>query len=474
VLLEVRAALSGPGAPHHVVDNRQASHEWSPWMWAAGSYAEPLQSDEQTTSWEAYVQDVHIDRGDANRQRQMNYDYAQSKLCQPSAMPGFFHHNIDRGDGRRVDLTIRDFDFYAGPYAVLSAVATGGLNLVVCDVAARDEGEFAAFPAAAPDNTTLSLDFYRRWFRWAEERQEHLRAVKFLPQPPAAGAIDGTYAVVNGSGYLFLFNPNPEAAATPNGLLTATAAALDLSLCSPGASVTVGELWPAPAPALLTVPCGANFSLVVEGRNARVLTLAPAAPGDAKAAAAAAAHRAAPLFAHSSPVAGMAYNASFAGGRLAGTVRVPGAVLAQLGARAAAYPVAWTPDDAPIPWLNPARLIATIDVNRAVPSTAAITATLDGASVPVVPAWSCRTVRREMCFQGFFVDLTAAGVVEADRDYALVVQLPQMKAGAFGGVHYDSECRGAAVTGRRNLPPPKTPLTPPLRPSLCADVDTVY
>ena len=95
VLLEVRAALSGPGAPHHVVDNRQASHEWSPWMWAAGSYAEPLQSDEQTTSWTAFVQDVHIDRGDANRQRQMNYDYAQSKLCQPSAMPGFFHHNIE-------------------------------------------------------------------------------------------------------------------------------------------------------------------------------------------------------------------------------------------------------------------------------------------------------------------------------------------------------------------------------------------
>jgi len=75
---------------------------------------------------------------------------------------------------------------------------------------------------------------------------------------------------------------------------------------------------------------------------------------------------------------------------------------------------------------------------RAPPAHAAITATLDGAPVPVVPAWSCRNVRREMCFQGFFIDLTAAGVVEADRDYALVVQLPQMKAGAFGGVHYDN------------------------------------
>lgn len=338
-----------------------------------------------------------------------------------------------------MDLTIRDFDFYAGPYAVLSAIATGGLNLVVCDVAARDEGEFAAFPAAAPDNTTLSLDFYRRWFRWAEAQQEHLRAVKFLPQPPAPGAIDGTYAVVNGSGFLFLFNPNPEAAATPSGLLTASAASLDLTACAPGGAVTVGELWPAPAPALLTVPCGANFSLAVEGRNARVLTLAPAAPGDAAAAAAESARRAAPpLFVHSAPVAGMGYNASFAGGPLVGAVRVPGAVLAQLAARAAAYPVAWTPDDAPIPWLNPARLIATVDVNRALPSTAVITATLDGAAVPVVPAWSCRTVRRESCFQGFFIDLTAAGVVEADRDYTLVVNLPQMKAGAFGGVHYDN------------------------------------
>ena len=37
-------------------------------MWAAGSYAEPLQSDEQTTSWVAFVQDLHIDRTDGNKQ----------------------------------------------------------------------------------------------------------------------------------------------------------------------------------------------------------------------------------------------------------------------------------------------------------------------------------------------------------------------------------------------------------------------
>jgi hypothetical protein len=54
-LLGVRAQVGAPGLPQYVVDNRQASHEWSPWMWAAGSYAEPLQSDEQTTSWTAVV-----------------------------------------------------------------------------------------------------------------------------------------------------------------------------------------------------------------------------------------------------------------------------------------------------------------------------------------------------------------------------------------------------------------------------------
>ena len=435
-LLGVRAQVGAPGLPQYVVDNRQASHDWSPWMWAAGSYAEPLQSDEQTTSWTAYVQDIHIDRTDGNRQREMNYDYAQSKLCQPSALPGFFHHNTDRGDGRRSDLSIRDYDFYGAPYTILSAIATGGLNAVVCDVPARDAGEFAAFPAAASDARTASVAFYRAWFQFATDHADHLRNTKFLPAPPGPGVIDGTYAMRDGAGFLFLFNPNAEAAETPAGLLQASAASLDVA-CAPGEGVTIGELWPFPAPALLTVPCGANFSLPLDGRSARVLTVAPAAPGDAAAAAAAAAARAAPLFRHNQPVAGMAHDAAFAGGALAGTVRVPAAVFAQLAARAADYPVPWTAEDAGIAWLNPARLLVSIDVNRALTSAAVITATLAGAAVPVVPVWSCRNVKQERCFQGFFVDLTAAGVA-ADTDVPFVVTLPSMPAGAFGGVYYDN------------------------------------
>jgi hypothetical protein len=63
-----------------------------------GSYAEPLQSDENSESWDAFLKDPHTDRLSANRQRQMNYDYAQNKFCPASALPGFVNHQSERND----------------------------------------------------------------------------------------------------------------------------------------------------------------------------------------------------------------------------------------------------------------------------------------------------------------------------------------------------------------------------------------
>jgi hypothetical protein len=92
--------------------------------------------------------DPHTDRLSANRQRQMNYDYAQSKLCQYSAMPGFMNHQTERQGCASLSeqWNVRDFDFYGAPYGILSAIGTGGLNAVVCDIPARDVAEFEAFP----------------------------------------------------------------------------------------------------------------------------------------------------------------------------------------------------------------------------------------------------------------------------------------------------------------------------------------
>ena len=39
----------------------------------------------------------------------------------------------------RLQCNVRDFDYYGAAYTILSAIATGGINAVVCDITARDE-----------------------------------------------------------------------------------------------------------------------------------------------------------------------------------------------------------------------------------------------------------------------------------------------------------------------------------------------
>ena len=73
------------------------------------------------------------------------------------------------------------------------------------------------------------------------------------------------------------------------------------------------------------------------------------------------------------------------------------AVFLQLAARAAAYPVPWSPTDLAVAWLNPSRLIAYVDVNRTIAAGVPIPATLNGTTVPVNPVWSCRSVQVRMC-----------------------------------------------------------------------------
>jgi hypothetical protein len=150
-----------------------------------------------------------------------------------------------------------------------------------------------------------------------------------------------------------------------------------------------------------------------------------------------------PAFVRSQAVTGMDYDPAFAGGVLAGTVSVPQAVLDQLAARAAAYAVPWTAEDRAIAWLVPSRLIVFLDDGRALPRLNSslpmdVTATLDGAAVPVLPAWNCRGTQSAACFLGRYIDLTAAGVSEAGRNYSLVLTLPPMPAGAFQRVVYDN------------------------------------
>ena len=78
--------------------------------------------------------------------------------------------------------------------------------------------------------------------------------------------------------------------------------------------------------------------------------------------------------------------------------------------------------------LVPGRLLAYVDAGRTYDSTAVLSATFDGAPLPVQRSWSCRTDLQEMCFMGYFVDLSAAGA-RADTNHSLVFTLPATGGG---------------------------------------------
>jgi PAN domain len=444
---------------------------------------------------------------------------------------------------------VRDWDYYGTPYTLLSAIATGGTNLVVNGLPARDEGEFTAFPLSVDDPRAASIDFYRTWFAFAANNFATLLKTKFFPVPPAIGVIDGTYAMwPNGTGFIFLFNPNGLAATTPNGLLVMDQTHLGVT-CNTGDTFSISELFPLNAP-LTTVTCGSNFSVTVEGRNTLILSVLPVSSLDNKkihlfgrgvraystailsndrtqllvdglediinptlvscrndffdqAVAFALiptslteeiksvqtpkgtnflytwynkiedsnifatsmqepclprARSFAPLpvapadyqilvihiqtlrtdaaaaasFLHKAPVTGLVPTPGFAGGLLSGTVHVPSSVFSQLSSRNASYPVPWDANDVPIAWLLPGRILLYIDAIRGtLPSTSVINATLGGVPLPVQPVWSCRTTREEKCFQGFFMDLSTAGIIP-DTDIPITVTIPSVSPGGIG------------------------------------------
>lgn len=68
-------------------------------MWTAGSYAEPLQSDENPETWAGsiLVADIHTDRLLANHLRDIVYGYKQGAFCPQAAVPGFFSHQTEVG-----------------------------------------------------------------------------------------------------------------------------------------------------------------------------------------------------------------------------------------------------------------------------------------------------------------------------------------------------------------------------------------
>src|SRR5256885_10621727 len=68
-------------------------------------------------------------------------------------------------------------------------------------IPARDSSENAPF-------SSVDRAWFRHWIAWADTNREYLRHTRPILGQPAVGKLDGAAAVVDGRGYVFLFNPN--------------------------------------------------------------------------------------------------------------------------------------------------------------------------------------------------------------------------------------------------------------------------
>ncbi|HWP99769.1 MAG TPA: hypothetical protein VNK92_04810 [Vicinamibacterales bacterium] len=486
VLEELRRRL-----PEIVIDGRQAYHLYGPWSWLAGSYPHPTFNDEQPESFTPFP-DLHIDRVSAARQRYTAYRYRNYEFAPPEIAPGFMTHQTPRHDDtgrmpqaktpRGVVLArfrARDWDLLGWRYSVISSIATGGWNNVINMLPARDPEEFRHFSPA--DRAWL-----RRWLDWTAANADLLRRTRTILGQPALGRIDGTAAIANDRGFVFLFNPNARRLTAELPLderigLTGRgpflvrerypldrlvgkpgegwwAAGDRLQLPMGGASAIVLEIAPAAEtaePMVFNVSGRARFDggvLRLEELRGEVGTAAEILvrlPADGVVQAVEAAGRRLP-FTQTSPraitvpvrFAGEAFgplhpviehDPQFRGGSVSGRLRIPRRIFDQLEARRRAWPIPWTPEDYRTPWLAPERLLLFVQIAEP-DDRMPVRLRIDGRPVALNQAYSAVRPARHT-FVGFYADVS---LLEPDREYRVDLELPPLAAGRFQGLYVEN------------------------------------
>ncbi|MFC1737299.1 hypothetical protein ACFL1X_14400, partial [Candidatus Hydrogenedentota bacterium] len=91
------------------------------------------------------------------------------------------------------------WDRYGWKVSLLSVIGTG--SPIVLDAFPND--------LDSPQGREV-VDFYRKWFKWADENVEYLRKGRGIFGPPRIGHIDGQAHIINDRGFIFLFNMNQK------------------------------------------------------------------------------------------------------------------------------------------------------------------------------------------------------------------------------------------------------------------------
>ena len=467
-----------------VVDGRQQYQNFGPWTWLAGSYPHPTLTDEQPESFKAFP-DLHTDRVSANRQRFAAWTYRVERFAPPEIMPGFITHQSERTDEkgvmRRDRFRPKDWDYLGWKYSLLSSIATAPFHHIVNFIPARDAEEFAAL--SGDDKA-----WFRKWLDWTDENARFLHALRPIIGPPMAGRVDGTAAIVEDRGIVFLFNPNPgrkearfkldasigllkggpfmiKELYPEEGRLIASAEGLwihgsEAVLPIAGREATVLEVFPAPAeiaePILFNAPGKVSLSagrllltdvtaemgttrrlLVLLPENARVRALSvngvPYPFKADKGRVTASIRFAGRAFVRSQSVG--AVPAGFTGGTFKARFTVPARVFAQLAERKKVWPVTYTEDDLRAPWLGPWRLLLHVPIVEGTDDMA-VTLKINGVPVEVLKAYnSVYPQSPERTFIGHYADVSR---LRPDSPCDIEVGLPTLEPGRFQGVFFEN------------------------------------
>jgi hypothetical protein len=469
-----------------VIDGRQQYQNFGPWTWLAGSYPHPVLTDEQPESFKAFP-DLSTDRVSADRQRFAAWVYRVERFCPPEIMPGFITHQTTRSDARGVmrrdRFRTKDWDVLGWKYSLLSSIATAPFHHVINFIPARDPEEYAALSEA-------DKAWFRKWLDWTDENARFLRALRPIIGPPMAGRVDGTAAIVEDRGLVFLFNPNPERLRArfkldgsiglgpaegrrfmikelhpQEGRLIASAEGYwehgsEVVLPMDGREAAVLEVFPAPekveAPILFNVRGDAALQgtrLALTGLTAEagtrqdVLVLVPAGSRVRAVSVNGVAHPfrlvkdrvtlqvgfALRAFGRSQQVGKVP--AGFRGGAFKARITVPERVFAQLAERKKQWPVSYTEDDLLAPWLAPWRLLLYVAVAEPLDSME-VGLKVNGQPVEVRKAYNSVYPRRpERTFLGWYADLSR---LRPDSPVDIEVTLPELEPGRFQGLFFDN------------------------------------
>ncbi|HSA95729.1 MAG TPA: hypothetical protein VLJ16_06750, partial [Acidobacteriota bacterium] len=467
-----------------VVDGRQQYQNFGPWTWLAGSYPHPTLTDEQPESFSAFP-DLHTDRVSADRQRFAAWTYRVERFAPPEIMPGFITHQSERNDEkevmRRDRFRAKDWDVLGWKYSLLSSIGTAPFHHVVNFIPARDAEEFAALGEA-------DKAWFRKWLDWTDENARFLHALRPIIGPPMAGRVDGTAAILEDRGLLFLFNPNPgprEARfkldpsigltkgdrfmikeLTPEeGRLVGSAEGFwtygaEVMMTLPGREAAVFEVFPAPAeitePILFNVRGAAELSsarLVLTGvtaetgasrpfvvrlpEKARVRTLSingvPHPFKSAGGVVSATVRFAGRAFGRSQSAGKVP--AGFTGGIYKARVTVPKRIFDQLAERKKSWPVSYSEDDLRAPWLGPWRLLLHIPIFEGTDDMA-VSLRINGLPVDVLKAYnSVYPHSPKRTFLGFYADVSR---LRPDSPCDIEVSLPTLEPGRFEGVFFEN------------------------------------